>query len=136
MKYVKQQVQLAAEPEAVWRVVGDTGNVASWVPAIESSSMQGAIRHATFAGGGGDAREEIVSRDDAARTYTYRYLDGPLALESYESTIRVQPGGAGSTVVWTAQFSAADEGAEAGLLEAIDGIYAAGLAELATQFGG
>lgn len=136
MKHVKQQIALGAAPEDVWQVVGDTGAVASWVPAIESSSMEGSVRHATFAGGGGDAREQIVSRDDAGRSYTYRYLDGPLALEFYESTITVQPDGVGSVVVWTAQFSAADEETEAGLFEAIDGIYAAGIAELATRFGG
>lgn len=136
MKHVEQQVQLASTADAVWKVVGDTGGVALWVPAIESSSMEGQIRHATFAGGGGDAREEIVSRDDEARTYTYRYIDGPLALDSYESTITVHPEGNGCRVVWVADFAAADDEAESGLAEAIDGIYAGGLAELRAQLGG
>ena len=134
MRYVEQQVRLAADPDAVWQVVGDTGAVASWVPALEASSMQESVRHATFAGGGGEAREEIVAHDADSRSYTYRYLDGPLALESYESTISVRPDGPGSTVVWSAQFSADGEETEAGLAEAIAGIYAAGLAELATRF--
>lgn len=136
MKHVEQQVRLDATPDAVWQVVGDPGAVASWVPAIESSAMEGEFRHATFAGGGGVAREEVVSRDEAAQTYTYRYLDGPLALESYESTITVHPDGGGSLVVWTADFAAADDEAEAGLTKAIDGIYAAGLGELAARFDG
>lgn len=136
MKRVEQQTQLNASPDAVWQVVGDTGGVATWVPAIESSRMEGQIRHATFAGGAGDAREEIVSLDDESRSYTYRYLDGPLALDSYESTITVHPEGQGARVVWTAEFAAADDETEAGLAEAIDGIYASGLDELRSRFGG
>ena len=98
--------------------------------------MEGQVRHATFAGGGGDAREEIVALDDDARTYTYRYLDGPLDLASYTSTIRVEPDGDGSQVTWNAEFAAGDPAAEPALAEAIAGIYASGLAELARRFDG
>lgn len=135
MKNITQQIWLQEKPDAVWQIVGDVGRVADWVPAIESSSMAGDIRHATFVGGG-DAREQIVSRDDEARTYTYRYLDGPLPLKVYESTITVHPQEKGSLVVWTAQFEAEDAKSEQGLVEAIDGIYAAGLEKLNSQFEG
>lgn len=135
MKSIEQQVRLTAAPDEVWAVVGSPGEIADWVPAIEASAMAGQIRTATFAGGGGDAREEIVARDDAGRSYTYRYLQGPLPLASYESTLAVHPDDTGSRVVWTAEFSAADEETEAGLVPAINGIYSEALGELGARFG-
>ena len=56
-----------ASPDAVWAIGGDVANVADWLPALEKSHMVGDVRHATFADGGGDATERIVSRDDTAR---------------------------------------------------------------------
>ena len=135
--------------EIVWQLRGEAGprqvqrhrigvveTMGGGAPALESAHMEGQVRHATFAGGGGDAREEIVALDDDARTYTYRYLDGPLDLASYTSTIRVEPDGDGSQVTWNAEFAAGDPAAEPALAEAIAGIYASGLAELARRFDG
>lgn len=131
---VRETATIAADPDVVWATVGDVEAVSSWVPAIESSSLEGDVRTAEFASGGGTAHEKIVTRDDAGRTYTYQYLDGPLALERYESTITVTPGTAGeSVVVWTAEFAAGSAEEEVELREAIAGIYAGALVELANQ---
>lgn len=133
-KQIRQSTVVPADPDAVWAIVGNTAEVAAWVPAIESSSLEGDVRTATFVDGGGTAHERIVAHDDAARSYTYSYLDGPLPLESYESTVTVTAEGDGSRVDWNADFSAADEATEAQLVEAIDGIYASSLAALADRF--
>ncbi|HEY1135092.1 MAG TPA: SRPBCC family protein [Nocardioides sp.] len=129
------EARIAATPDRVWEVVGDVADVAAWIPAIESSRLEGDVRHATFAGGGGDARERIESKDDAGRTYTYSYLDGPLALERYSSTITVLADGDGSLVTWDAAFAAGSAAEEAELRAGITGIYEGALAELARQLG-
>lgn len=131
---VRETATIGADPDTVWTTVGDVAAVSSWVPAIESSRLDGDIRTARFAGGAGTAREKIVRHDDRGRTYTYQYLDGPLPLARYESTITVEaaPGG-GSQVVWEAQFAAGSPEVEAGLRDAIAGIYAQALAELVSQ---
>ena len=130
---VTETAVLAAEPAAVWRVVGDAGAIAGWCPAIESSRLEGDVRHATFAGGGGDATERIVEHDDAGRAYVYEYLSGPLALERYRSRIAVRDHADGAQVVWDADFAAAAPDEEPALAEAISGIYRSALAELKEQ---
>lgn len=66
---VNERLVIAAEPAAVWRIGGDTANIADWVPVIEKSHQVDDLRYATFAGGGGEAVERIVEHDDQARSY-------------------------------------------------------------------
>lgn len=127
---VRESIVVPASPDAVWQVGGDVGNIADWVPAIEASHLEGDVRHATFAGGGGAAQERIVERDDSARAYVYEYLSGPLALAHYRSRFAVQEHPDGAEVVWTADFAAESPDEEPGLAEAISGIYSSALAEL------
>ncbi|WP_369253118.1 SRPBCC family protein [Geodermatophilus amargosae] len=127
---VTETVVVAADPDTVWAVAGDAGAIAGWVPALESSRMEGDVRHGTFAGGGGDATERIVEHDDAARTYVYEYLTGPLALEEYRSRLSVREHAEGAEVVWASDFAAGSPEEEGQLAEAISGIYRGALAEL------
>ena len=125
----------AAAPDTVWNIVGDTGNVASWIPAIEASYLEGDVRHATFAGGGGDAAERIVEKDDVGRSYVYEYLSGPLPLQEYRSRISVQELGDGSEVVWVSEFTSGSADTDKELAEAISGIYRGALDQLAILLG-
>lgn len=136
-RQIHQSAQVTGTPDEVWAVVGDVAGAADWIPALESSRLEGDVRHAEFAGGGGSARERIVAHDPTGRTYTYEYLDGPLALDVYRSTllVRADPDGEGSVVDWTAEFAAVDAATEPDLATAIDGIYAGALAELQGRFG-
>lgn len=127
---VTETVVIAASPDTVWRVAGDVGAIADWVPAIESCRMEGDLRHATFAGGAGDATERIVEHDDAARAYSYEYLSGPLPLEVYLSRLSVQDHSEGAEVVWASEFTAASPEAESQLAAAIADIYRSSLEEL------
>lgn len=130
---VTESIVIAADPDAVWEVGGDVGNIADWVPAIEASHLEGDVRHATFAGGGGDATERIVERDEAGRFYVYEYLTGPLPLEVYRSRFAVREHPDGAEVVWSAEFRAGGPEEEAGLGDTIAGIYRAALEELRTR---
>jgi len=107
----------------VWGVVGDPAGIADWAPAIGQSRVDDdGIRHLVFADGQ-PARERIVAHSDSDRSYTYQYLDGPLPLERYESTITVTEVDGGSHLVWSAQFGAASPEVEAELQTGISEIY-------------
>ncbi|MCG7632706.1 SRPBCC family protein [Gordonia McavH-238-E] len=117
----------------VWSWIGDTGGVSAWIPAIGESRMDGDVRHVVFTDGA-PARERIVAFDEEARTYSYEYIDGPLPLEHYRSTVSVTAAGDDAcSVRWSAQFGAESAEVEAELATAIEGIYAAALDELATK---
>ncbi|SHK41435.1 Protein tyrosine/serine phosphatase [Pseudonocardia thermophila] len=125
----------SADPDAAWRVVGDTGNIAAWIPAIEASRLEGDVRHATFADGGGEAIERIVEHDDAGRTYVYEYLSGPLPLKEYRSRISVREHAEGCEVVWTSDFTSGSAETDEQLRVAISGIYRSALDHLTTVLG-
>jgi protein-tyrosine phosphatase len=131
---INESAVVPAAPDAVWAVGGDVGNIADWIPAIEASHMEGDVRHATFADGGGDAQERIVSRDDANRSYVYEYLSGPLPLQQYVSTFSVHEHAQGSEVRWHSDFTTGDPAQDPGVAEAIAGIYRGALAELTAKF--
>lgn len=132
---ITETIVIPATPDAVWKVGGDVGNVADWIPALEESHLDGDVRHATFAGGG-DATERIVERDDVARSYTYEYLSGPLALEAYRSRFSVREHPDGAEVVWSSTLSAGSAAEETELAEAIRGIYRGALEELRDRLAG
>src|SRR6185503_19374907 len=89
-------------------------SIDKWHPAITkcevvsgTNNRAGAIRGLTL-GDGAKVREELVTHDAKAHTYTYKILEGPLPVASYTSTITVLPGPAGGSVVeWKSNFKAA-----------------------------
>lgn len=121
---------IGATPDAVWKIGGDTANVAEWIPSLEKSHQEGDLRYATFAGDGGEAIERIVEHDDERRSYTYEYVSGPLPLRRYRSTFTVNDHPDGAEVSWDADFEATSANEEAALGTAITEIYRSALAEL------
>ena len=124
---------ITAEPDLVWKIGGDTANVADWIPALEKSTQRGDLRHATFADGGGEAIERIVEHNDSQRSYTYEYVSGPLQLRIYRSSFTVNNHVEGAEVVWDAEFEAEAPDEEEALAAAIVDIYRSALAELSNR---
>ncbi|MEV5649534.1 SRPBCC family protein [Nocardia sp. NPDC052254] len=133
MAEINVEKQFSASPDEVWARAGNPATVSDWIPAIGSSRVEGDVRHVVFTDGN-PARERIVELRDEDRNYTYRYIDGPLALEYYQSRFAVvATADGGSAIRWSAEFTAASREAEAELAAAIEGIYTQALDELATQ---
>ncbi|WP_256973376.1 tyrosine-protein phosphatase [Rhodococcus sp. NCIMB 12038] len=130
---VTETCVIRTTPDAVWKVGGDTANVADWIPALEKSHQHGDLRYATFANGGGEATERIVHHDDPQRSYTYEYVSGPLPLSFYSSTFTVNDHPEGAEVVWSAEFASTSPESEPELAEAITDIYRSALVELANR---
>ncbi|AII11419.1 SRPBCC family protein [Rhodococcus opacus] len=130
---IVETLVIAATPNAVWKIGGDTANVADWIPALEKSHQRDDLRYATFTGGGGEATERIVAHDDSQRSYTYEYVSGPLPLSFYASTFTVNNHPDGAEVFWSAEFASASPESEPDLAAAITDIYRSALIELATQ---
>ena len=132
---VVKTVDIAAPPAKVWAAIGDFCGISQWHPAITACvpSTKGAAQVRTLTlKGGGTIVEQQTARDDAAMTYSYEILDGPLPVADYKSTITVAPHGDGSIVTWFGQFAAKgapDSKAEA----AIAGVYQSGLAGLSSK---
>jgi carbon monoxide dehydrogenase subunit G len=131
---VERSAEVQAAPEKVWAAIGDFCGIADWHPVVEKCTLkeaEGAPTRTLSLAGGGTLVEAQTSRDDTARSYGYRIVDGPLPVANYVSTLAVTKGdGEGRSVItWTGRFDAqgaTDEKAS----EVIVGIYEAGIAAL------
>ena len=135
MADVSQSVVVSSTPDEVWALIGDPVKVGDWLPMIAESRMEGDLRIASIAGREGEIKERIVEHSDADRHYSYEVVDGPMKLESYLSKLSVSAEGAGSRVLWEADFEppAGLDKDEVG--KAIDATYRSGLKSLRDVLG-
>jgi hypothetical protein len=112
----------ASSADSVWAKVGDFCGVANWLPGLKCAlSADGKTRTLTT-DQGAVIVERLESRDDAARSYSYTIIGGPLPVANYHSTITVFPAGAGSSIVWSGKYDAKGV-SDADAKKVIDGIY-------------
>ncbi len=106
-KEIDVRATTAADPDAVWRLLGDSATWPSWTPidayAPErpaGSDGLGEIRR--FTTGRVEVREEIVEREERRRL-TYALLSG-LALRDYRAEIDLVPSSDGTAIRWHTTF--------------------------------
>jgi carbon monoxide dehydrogenase subunit G len=90
-------VDIEAPAGQVWKVIGDFGGIAEWMPGIETCRVEGENRIIEMMGM--TITERLVAKDDADRTLTYAIADGA-PVESHEAVITVTPSGETSHVTW------------------------------------
>jgi Polyketide cyclase / dehydrase and lipid transport/Domain of unknown function (DUF4331) len=104
LQSVTDRIDLRADPDKVWALVGDFGG--SWHPLIADIKLIGS--------GIGQLRvietidgKQIVERldaiDNSARFYRYTCISG-IPASDYAGRLAVKPNGAGSSVEWRAQY--------------------------------
>ncbi len=143
MANVSMSMKIAAPARRVWELVGAFNALPDWHPAVEKSEIEGedgrkgTVRRLSIIGGGGTIVERLEDVDDNARRYSYSILQGPRPVANYQATIRVneEEDGKSCTVEWSSEFDAAGT-PEADAVNAIEGVYKAGLENLKMMFGG
>ncbi|MFF0480880.1 SRPBCC family protein [Streptomyces sp. NPDC004435] len=124
-----------ADPDTVWALVGGFATLGDWHPHVPPATVEdgagpddpGAVRRFTL-DGTVVARERLLARDPAARSYRYTLLD-PLALpvEEYVATLAVAPHPDGAELRWSAAYRAPDDLVPRVEAAFGDGVYATGL---------
>src|SRR6266545_4772775 len=69
-------IEVAADPDTAWRVLGDLAGVDRWIPGVTMVEVAGLTRRCIFADGH-TQREEILDYSPATRSYRYT-IDGGL----------------------------------------------------------
>lgn len=138
MTQVERTVRLAAPAAEVWALIGPFDGLPNWHPAVLACRLgteDGAtLRHLTVVGRI-ELVERLVALDETGRSCRYVLVDGPLPVEGYVATLAVADGGDGtSTATWSARFEPAGAPEDVAV-EAVGGIYDAGLNSLADRFG-
>ena len=136
MTDVKMSATLAANADEIWKLIGGFNALPDWHPAVEKSELKdgGSERRLTLVGGG-EIVERLEAHADEDYTYTYSIVSSPLPVANYKSTVKIVPKDDGtSEVLWSSSFSPV--GAEGDAIQAIQGVYQAGMDNLRKMFGG
>ena len=137
MPEVRRSVRLPASAARVWATIGGFNALPEWHPAVERSELSDGGRTRTlYLAGGGRIVEGLDEHDAAARRYRYRFIESPLPIENYRSSLSVRDeGDDGCTVEWHGEF-ASDDAVRTQMEEAVASIYDTGLENLRRLFGG
>ncbi|HET9451961.1 MAG TPA: SRPBCC family protein [Aggregicoccus sp.] len=103
MATIRKELRTRAAPEQVWDAIRDVGALHTrLVPGfVVDTRLEPGARVVTF-GNGLVVREPIVTVDEAQRRLVWGAEGGPLS--HYNGAVQVFADGAGSRVVWTADF--------------------------------
>jgi carbon monoxide dehydrogenase subunit G len=104
-------IEVAADPDTAWQVLGDLGAVDRWIPGITKVEMDGMTRVCTFADGH-TQNEAILDYSPDTRSYRYT-IDGGLPVADNRGRLTVEPAGNRARIVWESSFVALDPAAEA-----------------------
>lgn len=92
-----------------WALLGDFCGIKNWHPAIAScelSEKDGAKIRTLTTKDGAKFIEKLVNWDDAGTSYTYAILEGPLPVQNYVSTVKIEdddePGKV--AITWSSTF--------------------------------
>jgi carbon monoxide dehydrogenase subunit G len=100
----KAEVSIDRSPDEIWKVMREFGGLDAWMPGVDSCALEGDVR--TIGTMGIEIKEQLRSRDDAARTISYSVVESPMGnLESHLATITVEPEGSGSHLTWSVEVA-------------------------------
>jgi hypothetical protein len=135
LQSVTESVELAAAPDEVWSLIGQFGG--SWHPLIAAVRLTGV--------GIGQLRtietidgkliiERLEAIDESGRSYQYSNVSG-IPASSYAATLEVKLNGAGSSVLWRAQYLANNQ-PDVAVRTIVSTLFKTGLQGLKSRFGG
>ena len=114
----------------VWQRIGGFSALADWHPGVLSSPLlpgNPARRRVTLADGA-EIIEHCTARDEAARSYHYTLVSGPLPVQDYSAALTVRETGVfDCRVDWSAGFRPQAGADGAALADRLCGVFSAGL---------
>ncbi len=138
MSKVSMSLDLEVPAATVWKTIGGFDAVPDWHPGVTKSRVdgqgEGSIRTLELAMGG-TIEERLDHVDDAARTYSYSIVRGPLPMAGYSATLTTRErDGGGCTIQWDSSFEPAGV-SESEAVKIVEAIYQAGFDNLKRMFG-
>ena len=138
MAHVSASIDIPVSPDEIWRLIGGFGSLLDWLSSMPTSELTegGRVRRLTTRHGE-TLVERLVAFDDAARSYSYSFLEAPFPVTDHLATLRVHQtdAGKGSRVEWFARFkpNGVSDHEASQLIQVIQGIFDDGLKALAAK---
>jgi hypothetical protein len=133
---VVSTADLTVDPDTVWKLIGGFGSLLDWTSDFVSCELDaGGLTRRLTTTTGDVIVEQLLAFDDAARSYSYGVLESPFPVIAPWATLKVlaQPGGPGTHVEWTGEFTA-NGVSDAKATQLVQSIYDDGLAALVAHF--
>jgi hypothetical protein len=134
LQTVAESVELAADPDTVWSLIGRFS--IDWHPLVAKVSLAGTgIGQLRIIGtiDGKDIIERLDAIDDARRFYRYTLIAGTPA-SHYSGILEVRPEGSGSVATWSVEWLA-DNKPDIAVRTAVSTLLKTGLGSLKDHFG-
>lgn len=132
-----RSIEISEPPSAVWSVIGSFCSIKDWLPPVSVCIEDGKsppTRTLVTKDGKASFVETQTARNEKEYSYSYAFISSPLPVTHYKSTIKVTAkSDGGSIVTWTGTYTP-DSGKDKDALEALTGVYEAGLAGIQTKF--
>lgn len=132
-----RSIEVNGAPSAVWSVIGSFCAIKDWLPPVGMCIEDGkspSTRTLVTKDGKASFVETETARDETQYSYSYTFLSSPLPVTNYKSTIKVTAKRDGvSVVTWTGSYTP-DAGKEKDAMDALNGVYEAGLAGIQAKF--
>ncbi len=138
MAHVSASIDIPVSPDEIWQLIGGFGSLPDWLSSMPTSELTEGGRVRRLATRDGETLvERLVTFDDAARSYSYSFLEAPFPVTDHLATLRVhQPAaGKGSRVEWFARFkpNGVSDHEASQLIQVIQRIFDDGLKALAAK---
>ena len=134
---LSRSIEVSATPAAVWSAIGAFCAIKDWLPPVGTCIEDGKsppTRTLVTKDGKASFVETQTARNEKGYSYSYAFLSSPLPVTNYKSTIKVTAKGDGvSVVTWTGSYTP-DSGKEKDAIDALSGVYEAGLAGIQARF--
>ena len=132
-----RSIEINETPSAVWSVIGSFCAIKDWLPPVGVCIEDGKsppTRTLVTKDGKASFVETQTARNEKEYSYSYAFVSSPLPVTNYKSTIKVTAKGDGvSVVIWTGTYTP-DSGKEKDAIDALSGVYEAGLAGIQARF--
>jgi carbon monoxide dehydrogenase subunit G len=106
------KVEVNAEPERAWAVLGDLTQADRWIPGTTQVVVEGTSKRVCTFIDGHVQHEEISDYSAVRRSYRYA-IEGSPGMQRNCGVFRVEKNGHGSVVLWDSAFEAIDPAQEA-----------------------
>jgi hypothetical protein len=138
MAHVSASIDIPVSPDEIWRLIGGFGSLPDWLSSMPTSELTEGGRVRQLATRDGETLvERLVTFDDAARSYSYSFLEAPFPVTDHLATLRVHQtdAGKGSRVEWFARFkpNGVSDHEASQLIQVIQRIFDDGLKALAAK---
>ena len=102
MAHGQSEVSIDRNPDDIWKLIREYGELADYMPGVESCTLDGDVR--TLQMMGIVIKEQLRAIDDQNRRLTYSVVESPMTnMVSHEATIAIDPEGSGSHVTWSVE---------------------------------